>query len=64
MNKSKAIEVLARNSANACALAEKYAIAENRDWSGCTDYTFDDNSVLRVQGPNWFSYDILENNYA
>jgi hypothetical protein len=60
MSKAKSIETLANNAADAMELAEDRAIARDQDWSAeATDYTFDDNSVLRVSGS---SYHAVEGN--
>lgn len=53
---AKAIETLAKDSTDAIAMAEPRAIAADQNWQEeNTTYTFDDNSVLVVSGPNYFA---------
>jgi hypothetical protein len=46
------------NSTDAMEAAELRAIAKDQVWSmEMTKYTFDDNSVLAVRGPDHFGFD-------
>jgi len=55
MTKAEAIATLARDAFDAAQLAYDHAAGFDTKWQqGVQEYTFDDGSILRISGPDYW----------